>query len=310
MPALVGASRVVLLGGVLGLVLLTLEALEVRVGLGGATALVSLVPVAVSFAVGGPLAAAATAVVGLAGVAAAFGATAAAVVAARHAVPGLLLGLGLARRWPLAASLLAVSGASLFGLLGLVWAFVPGDTTLGALLARQVDAHIGDVERLSARLPMASDPAWMAQSTQLIAATMRTAGPAVILVGLLAVSLVNYVIGRLCLRGRSFRTFAEEAVPDHLVWAVIAGGAMLVTQHDTLTLIGLNLLIVLAPLYAIQGLAVLRHLFQRARVPRPLQSVSFGLFAIQPLLLVAAACLGLTDLWMDFRKIRQAATPA
>jgi hypothetical protein len=38
--------------------------------------------------------------------------------------------------------------------------------------------------------------------------------------------------------------------------------------------------------------------------------VGFGLFALQPLLLVAAACLGLSDLWVDFRKIRRAATPA
>jgi uncharacterized protein YybS (DUF2232 family) len=310
MPALTGTSRVVLLGGALGLVLLALEAAELQVGLGGTTALVSLVPVAVSFAVGGPLAAAAAGIVALAGVAGAFGTSAAAVMAARHAVPGLVLGLVLVRRWYLSASLLAMGGASLLGLLGLVWVFVPGDTTLGGLLGRQIDAHIADVERLSARLPMGSDPAWVAESSRLVATALRTAGPAVILVGLLVVSLTNYVGARLCLRGRPFRAFAEESVPDHLVWAVIAGGAMLISQHDTVELIGLNLLLVLAPLYAIQGLAVLRHLFQKARVPRPLQGVSFGLFAIQPLLLVAAACLGLSDLWVDFRKIRQAATPA
>lgn len=294
----------------MGLVLLTLEAAELRVGLGGATALVGLIPVAVSFAAGGPIAAAVAAVVALAGTGGAFGPTAAGVVGARHAVPGLVLGLVLARRWHLPAGLLAVGGTSLLGLLALVWAFVPGDVTLGGLLGRQIDAHLAEVERLSARLPMAGDPAWVAESARLVASAMRTAGPAVILVGLLAVSLANYVGARLCLRGRPFRAFAEESVPDHLVWAVIAGGAMLISQHATVELIGLNLLLVLAPLYAIQGLAVLRHLFQKARVPRPLQGVSFGLFAIQPLLLVAAACLGLSDLWVDFRKIRQAATPA
>ena len=74
--------------------------------------------------------------------------------------------------------------------------------------------------------------------------------------------------------------------------------------------VGLNLLMVLTPLYAIQGLAVLRHFFQKARLPRHLQGVGFGLFLLQPLLLIFAACLGLSDLWADFRKIRRAATPA
>jgi membrane protein required for beta-lactamase induction len=64
------------------------------------------------------------------------------------------------------------------------------------------------------------------------------------------------------------------------------------------------------PLYAIQGLAVFRHFFQRIGVPRLLQGVSFGLFAMQPLLLVAVSCVGLSDLWIDFRKIRQAPTAA
>jgi membrane protein required for beta-lactamase induction len=83
-----------------------------------------------------------------------------------------------------------------------------------------------------------------------------------------------------------------------------------VSQQELLVQLGLNLLLVLVPLYAIQGLAVLRHFFQKARLPRPLQGVGFGLFALQPLLLVAVACLGLTDLWVDFRKIRGAPTPA
>jgi uncharacterized protein YybS (DUF2232 family) len=179
-----------------------------------------------------------------------------------------------------------------------------------ALVGQQIDGHVAEVERLAARLPTLGDRAWVAESARLVAGILQIAGPAVILVGLLIVALTNYIGARLCLRGRSFRSFAEEAVPDHLVWVLIAAGAMLVSHHESTERVGLNVLLVLAPLYAIQGLAVLRHFFQKARVPRPLQGVSFGLFAVQPLLLVGAACLGLSDLWIDFRKIRQAATPA
>jgi uncharacterized protein YybS (DUF2232 family) len=123
--------------------------------------------------------------------------------------------------------------------------------------------------------------------------------------------VANYVVARLCLRRHlGFRPFAEEAVPDHFVWGVIGAGGLLVSRDPRLEGAGLNLLLVLMPLYAIQGLAVFRHFFQRIAVPRLLQIVSFGLFAMQPLLLVAVSCVGLSDLWIDFRKIRQAPTVA
>lgn len=310
MTALQGARGAVLLGAGLGLALLGLEAGEMRFGLGGLTALVSLVPVAVSLVLGGPLAVGATAVLAVAGVGLAAGGSAAIVLALRHVLPGLALGVVLDRRLHLPASLVLVSGASLLGLLLLLWAYVPTGTALVGLLGRQLEAHMNDVDRLSGLLGMARDPAWVAESTRLVAAAIRLAGPAIFAVGLLVVALANYVGARLCLRGRGFRAFAEEAVPDHLVWGVIAAGVMLVSQHEGIGRVGVNLLIVLAVLYAIQGLAVLRHFFQKARVPRPLQGVSFGLFAVQPLLLIAAACLGLSDLWADFRKIRRAPTPA
>jgi len=308
--ALQGTRGIVLVGAAMGLLLLGLEVGESRFGFGGVTALVSLVPVALAFALGGPRAGGLAAGVGIAGVALALGGPAAAVVALRHVLPGLALGATFRRRVHLPASLALVGGVNLLGILVLIWAFLPAGTNLLALLGRQVEAHVTEIDRLSGLVGMTSDPAWVAESARLVTTAMRIAGPAILSVGLLVVALTNYVGVRLCLRSREFRTFAEEAVPDHLVWAVIAGGLMLVSQHEVVERAGLNILIVLAPLYAIQGLAVVRHFFQKARVPRPLQGVGFGLFAVQPLLLLAAAGLGLSDLWVDFRKIRRAATPA
>jgi uncharacterized protein YybS (DUF2232 family) len=294
----------------MGLLLVALEVGEHRLGFGGVSALVSLVPVALALALGGPLAGGLAAAVGIGGVALALGGPAAAVVALRHVGPGLALGATVQRRVRLPTSLALVAGMNLLGILLLIWIFLPTGPNLFALLGRQVEPHVTEIDRLSGLVGMASDPAWVAESARLLTTAMRVAGPAILSVGLLVVALTNYVGVRLCLRGRPFRAFAEEAVPDHLVWLVIAGGLMLVSQHEGVERVGLNMLLVLAPLYAIQGLAVVRHFFQKARVPRPLQGVGFGLFAVQPLLLLAAACLGLSDLWVDFRKIRRAATPA
>lgn len=302
-----GTSRVVLLGAAMGLVLLLVEAGEGRFGLGAATALVSLMPMAVAVALGGPVAGALAIGVGVVGAAALMGGTAALVMALRHALPGLVLGLVLARRLPLPLSLIAVSVASLLGLGLLLWAYLPVGSGVVPFLGRQVEAHVADLERVPGRFGFPGDPA---RTRLAVATTLRVAGPALVLVGIFLVALTNYIGARLVIRAPGFRPFAVESVPDHVVWLVIAGGGMLISRHDTFELVGLNLLIALVPLYAIQGLAVLRHFFQRVRVPRPLQGLSFGLFVVQPLLLIAAACLGLSDLWVDFRRIRQAPTPA
>lgn len=305
-----GTRRVVLLGAAMGLALVLLEAGAPRGWASGAAALVSLVPVALALTLGGPPATGLAAVVAIAGSAVLLNASAAVVVALRHVLPGLALGVALTRRLPLSASLVLVSATSLLGLAFVLWAYIPAGTSLFPLLQRQLDAHVADLEGLPARLGIAGDPGWAPDSARLVASAMRLAGPAVVFVGFLLGALVNYVVARLCLRGRGFRPFAVEAVPDHLVWWVIAGGLTLVSNHDKLEIVGINVLVVLVPLYAIQGLAVVRHFFLRVRLPRPLQVVSFGLLAVQPLLLVAVACVGLSDLWIDFRKIRRAPTPA
>ena len=305
-----GTARIVLAGAGMGLLLLGLEAGVARAAPGALTGLVSLVPVALGFVLGGPVAGGLAAGVAVAGTAVLAGTSAAAVLGLRHAVPGLVLGAALVRRLPLPLTLILVGGASLAGLALLVWAYAPSRAGMLAFLQQELDAQIADLERLPARLGPEGGTGWVGESARLAVTTMRVTGPAVVLVSLLLVALVNYVIARLCLRGRGFRPFAQEAVPDHLVWGVIAGGALLASQHELLVRAGLNLLLVLLPLYAIQGLAVLRHFFQKARLPRPLQGVGFGLFALQPLLVVAVACLGLTDLWADYRKIRRAPTPA
>lgn len=305
-----GTTRIVLTGAGMGLVLLGLEAGAAHAAPGALAALVSLVPVALAVVLGGSVAGGVAGGVAVLGTAVVIGPTAAAVLGVRHAVPGLVLGLALARRLPLPLTLILVGAASLAGLVLLVGAYAPARTGTWAFLQQELDAQIADLERWPARLGPATGAGWVGESARLAAATMRLAAPAVVLVSLLLVALVNYVIGRLCLRGRGFRPFAEEAVPDQLVWGLIAGGAMLASRQEPFAAAGLNLVLVLVPLYAIQGLAVLRHFFQKARLPRPLQGVGFGLFALQPLLLIAVACLGLTDLWADFRKIRRAATPA
>jgi uncharacterized protein YybS (DUF2232 family) len=305
-----GRAADLLVGGGMGLALAAFAGGEARGVLGGVTSLVSLLPVGLALVFRGLGAAAVASVVAVLAGALVVDTTLGAVVALRYGFPGVVLGVALARRLSLPLTLILVTGASLAGLLLLLAVYLPPGVGFGRFLERQLDSHVQGLEALPGRFGMPADPAWVAESAQLAAAIMKKAGPAIVLAGLLVTALVNYLLARLCLRGQGFRSFAEESVPDHLVWGVIVGGTLLALGRDALWGVGLNVLVALMPLYAIQGLAVLRHLFQKARLPRPLQGVGFVLFALQPLLLVPVACLGLFDLWVDFRKIRRAATPA
>jgi uncharacterized protein YybS (DUF2232 family) len=304
--------RAILVGAGMGLGLACLEAVSTRGWWGGLAALVSLVPIAMAMALGGPLAAALAGGVAMTAVGVVRGGPAMLLVALKYILPSATLGLGLGRRWPIAVTTLLTAGANLAGVAALLWVLTPAGTGPFVYLERQVAQHVTELEQWPARLGATGQEAgWAADAARFVVATFRVAGPGMVALGVFVGAVANYAVARFCLRRRlTFRPFAEEAVPDHCVWAAIGAGVLLVSRQDRLEAAGLNLLLVLMPLYAIQGLAVFRHFFQRIGVPRLLQVVSFGLFAMQPLLLVAVSCVGLSDLWIDFRKIRQAPTAA
>jgi uncharacterized protein YybS (DUF2232 family) len=304
--------RAILVGAGMGLGLACLEAVSTRGWWGGLAALVSLVPIAMAMALGGPLAAALAGGVAMTAVGVVRGGPAMLLVALKYILPSATLGLGLVRRWPIAVTTLLTAGANLAGVAALLWVLTPAGTGPFVYLERQVAQHVTELEQWPARLGATGQEAgWAADAARFVVATLRVAGPGMVALGVFVGAVANYAVARFCLRRRlTFRPFAEEAVPDHCVWAAIGAGVLLVSRQDRLEAAGLNLLLVLMPLYAIQGLAVFRHFFQRIGVPRLLQVVSFGLFAMQPLLLVAVSCVGLSDLWIDFRKIRQAPTAA
>jgi uncharacterized protein YybS (DUF2232 family) len=307
------ARRAVLLGAGFGLALAGLDVVSTFGWAGGLISIaVGLIPVAVAMALGGPLAGALAGGVAMAAVGLVDGGPAMLVVGLKYVLPGAVLGVGLTRRLPVAVTTLLTAVANLVGVAILLWVLSPAGTGPIAYLERQVAAQVAELEQWPARLGAAGQDAnWASEAARFVVATLRVAAPGMLGLGIFAGAVANYVVARFCLRRRfGFRPFAQEAVPDHLVWGAIGAGVLLVSRHQPLETTGLNLLLVLMPLYVIQGLAVFRHFFQRIGLPRLLQVVSFGLLAMQPLLLVAVSCVGLSDLWIDFRKIRQAPTAA
>ncbi len=94
--------------------------------------------------------------------------------------------------------------------------------------------------------------------------------------------------------------------PERMVFIFIFGGGLMLVPGGAARTAGINLLIITLSLYFMAGLCVIRHWFERGRLPRFLRWTIYILISLQPFMIAGTAGLGLFDLWLDFRKIRRA----
>jgi uncharacterized protein YybS (DUF2232 family) len=137
--------------------------------------------------------------------------------------------------------------------------------------------------------------------------------PAVFVLALAALVSLNTVLAKRFLRALGETSLPEWPVfslwqaPEHLVWVLIASGLAIAVGVWPARLVGLNLLTLTAVVYFLQGLAVAAFFCEKKHVPRPLRYLAYALLAFQQYLSLATAVVGLCDLWIDFRRLKQAA---
>lgn len=98
--------------------------------------------------------------------------------------------------------------------------------------------------------------------------------------------------------------FVDWKVPDLLVWPMIIAGFCAFLTTATIQTIAINLLIIIIPLYYLQGLAVVTYYFQQRGTSPWLRAVSYLFLALFNPLPFLVAGVGLFDLWGNFRKKR------
>lgn len=91
--------------------------------------------------------------------------------------------------------------------------------------------------------------------------------------------------------------------PEPLIWGVIGCGLIMLMPVTGIRFLGVNGLLVLLTIYFIQGIAVVSYFFEKKKLPRAIRVVLYMMIAFQQLLLVVIICIGLFDLWINFRKI-------
>lgn len=108
--------------------------------------------------------------------------------------------------------------------------------------------------------------------------------------------------GRYLIPGRAFPAWKT---PEMMVWVLIGAGFFAVFVDGITGTFALNLLVILLPIYFLQGLAVIDCFFRRKAFAPIVRAIGYLLVTlINPLPLVVTG-IGVFDLWADFRKPRE-----
>ena len=187
------------------------------------------------------------------------------------------------------------------------------DTSFKEFFEKQIRAHLS--ESMEAFESMGEDKGEVAKMkvfAENAAEGLAAAYPAFLLIGSLIGAVVNYTLIRFAwmrLYGIglfSGRAFSDWICPENLVWCFIFSGAALFLGSGIVENAGLNVFLVMLCIYFSQGLSIVIHFLKVRNVPTFFWFVLFILIFVQPILIGLLAGLGVFDIWVDFRKIRNA----
>lgn len=96
-------------------------------------------------------------------------------------------------------------------------------------------------------------------------------------------------------------------LPDKLIWLLIIAALFALLPVRPLKIAGINILILSSIVYCFQGLAVFSFFLHKWNVPLLLRSFLYVMIVFQSFGTVVLLGLGITDVWLDFRKLKNPA---
>jgi uncharacterized protein YybS (DUF2232 family) len=106
-----------------------------------------------------------------------------------------------------------------------------------------------------------------------------------------------------------WQDFSLWALPEKLIWLVIITALCIMMPWQPLPKIGINGTLLLAVIYCFQGMSVTVFFMQKWKVPLLLRSFIYVMIIFQSFGTLALLILGIADIWMDFRRLRQPMAP-
>lgn len=134
--------------------------------------------------------------------------------------------------------------------------------------------------------------------------------PALIVISSVFIIWANLLLGRhylfrFGLFYKGFQSLARWKVSDIVIWIFIVSGALLFLPQKDINFLSLNIFLIVCFVYLLQGLAIVSVLFQVKNVPGIFRYLFYFLIAVQQILMIPIAIMGLFDIWFDFRKLIQ-----
>lgn len=221
-----------------------------------------------------------------------------------------LLKRGIAWDKATVAVLWLMVAVSLAGLL--VVAAVAGQSPVamaGDLIGREIAQTSATMQEMFAMADLPADQMKdAALALEGMAAFLQKAYPgiAIAVAGAMILGLV-FLLSVLA-RGRYTvpgRPFAAWKAPESLVWVLIVAGFLVAFVNGLPGTFALNLLVILLPVYFLQGLAVIDCFFRRKAFSPLLRAIGYLLLTLVNPLPMVVTGIGVFDLWADFRKPRE-----
>jgi len=239
------------------------------------------------------------------------GVTSALFYMAQFGLPSLLLPWLLGRGMPWDRAVVATLAMMLtFGVLVLLGITSGAGQSPVGFVTEQIDKEIDQAITMmqefagTEQTPEAAEA--FREMTAGMSALMHQAYPAMLVVvcaalQLITVAVLAFVVRPVPLPGTPF---ARWRSPELLVWVLIVAGFGVVFATGALQSVAINVLIVLLPVYFLQGLAVVESFLARKGLAPALRALTYlFLLVINPLPMIVTG-LGVFALWADFRKPR------
>lgn len=223
---------------------------------------------------------------------------------------GFVMGELLERRYPIEKTVLYTSAAVLGStLLALFFYSAASHTGITALVSDYVSKNLRLTLKMYRNMGVSQENIdLIAKSLGHIQYYLVRLLPCIMAVSTLFAVWANLLLARSLLKTKAplavdFGPLNHWKAPEHLVWAVIACGALLLVAPGAARLIGLNGLAILMMIYFFQGLAIVAFFFEKKHFPRMFRIFLYTLIALQQMLLLIIIVVGLFDTWFNFRKI-------
>lgn len=175
-----------------------------------------------------------------------------------------------------------------------------------AQVDREIEQTVSLMQEFAGNEQSPADAEAFREMSASMGAFLHRAYPAMLIVVCAALQLVT--IGLLAFLVRPGRlpgpSFGRWRSPEILVWGLIAAGFATAFGVGTVQTVAVNVLIILLPVYFLQGLAVVEYFLALRGLSPLLRGLSFlFLLLVNPLPVIVTG-VGVFDLWADFRKPR------